>query len=63
MCARMKNDDVRNCKSCGEPFVPNTHNQLYCSYGCRWENRAKNARESKSQRDKLSERQPQRTKR
>jgi len=26
---------------CGTTFTPNNHNQRFCSYQCRWDNRAK----------------------
>jgi len=32
---------VRKCPYCGTMFTPNSHNQKFCSYHCRWDNRAK----------------------
>jgi endogenous inhibitor of DNA gyrase (YacG/DUF329 family) len=32
--------DERKCPYCGKAFTPNSHNQKFCSYHCRWNNRA-----------------------
>jgi len=36
----MNQPEVQKCPFCGTTFTPNSHNQRFCSYQCRWDNRA-----------------------
>ena len=36
----MNQPEVRKCLYCGREFTLNSRNQKFCSYQCRWDNRA-----------------------
>ncbi len=44
----MTQPEIRKCPHCGMAFIPNSHNQRFCSYQCRWNNRAELRRLNKS---------------